>query len=148
MAPGKETSLAPPCSNLRSFGSKCSVLKKVLMTLLGLSGPSQWFGARVIVPPCSLVYVSGVMQYKSKNFPKLSKYSSPNVMNICNFEHNTAWVLHRLPTRVSLLAAFQVSSCSFCATSMPAPRVFSALTCVCFANNKTFPTFNQLFFEG
>jgi len=30
----QETSLAPPCLNLRSFGSKCSVLKKVLMTLL------------------------------------------------------------------------------------------------------------------
>jgi len=31
---GKETSLAPPFSNLRSFGSKCTVLKKVVMTLL------------------------------------------------------------------------------------------------------------------
>ena len=27
---GKETSLAPPCSNLRSFRSKCAVLKNVL----------------------------------------------------------------------------------------------------------------------
>jgi len=27
--PGQESSLAPPCSNLRSFGSKCTVLKKV-----------------------------------------------------------------------------------------------------------------------
>jgi len=35
---GQEASLAPPCSNLRSFGSKCSVLKKVLVTLLGLFG--------------------------------------------------------------------------------------------------------------
>jgi len=31
---GQETCLAHPCSNLRSFGSKCTVLKKVLMTLL------------------------------------------------------------------------------------------------------------------
>jgi len=36
--PGQEASLAPPCSNLRSFGSKCIVLKKVLATLLGLFG--------------------------------------------------------------------------------------------------------------
>jgi len=36
---GQETSLPHPCSNLRSFGSKCSVLKKVLMTLLGLFSP-------------------------------------------------------------------------------------------------------------
>jgi len=36
---GQETSLAPPCSNLRSFGSKCTVLKQVLVTLLWLFGP-------------------------------------------------------------------------------------------------------------
>jgi len=34
--PGQEASLVPPCSNLRSFGSKCTAMKKVLMTLLGL----------------------------------------------------------------------------------------------------------------
>ena len=46
-----------------------------------------------------------------------------------------------------LLAAFQVSSCSFCVTSDPATRVFSAWTYVCFAKNKTFPTFNKLLFK-
>jgi len=35
---GQEASLAPPCSKQRSFGSKCVVLKKVLVTLLGLFG--------------------------------------------------------------------------------------------------------------
>jgi len=30
--PGQEASLAPPCSNLRSFGSKFTLLKKVLVT--------------------------------------------------------------------------------------------------------------------
>jgi len=44
--PGQEASLAPPCSNLRSFGSKCTVLKKVLGTLLGR------FGAQETVPLC------------------------------------------------------------------------------------------------
>jgi len=44
------------------------------------------------------------------------------------------------------LAEFQVSLWSFCVTSMSAPRVLSAWTCVCFANNKTFPTFNKLLF--
>jgi len=43
--PGQETSLAPPCSSLRPFGSKCTVLKKVLAILLGL------LGARVLCPP-------------------------------------------------------------------------------------------------
>jgi len=36
--PGPETILAPPCSNLKSFGSKCSALQKKLATLLGLFG--------------------------------------------------------------------------------------------------------------
>jgi len=36
--PVKDASLAPPCSNLRSFGSKCTSLKKVLVTLLGPFG--------------------------------------------------------------------------------------------------------------
>ena len=42
--PGKETSLAPPCSNLRSFGSKCrpTVLKKVVMTFLEKVVMKKW----------------------------------------------------------------------------------------------------------
>jgi len=43
--PGQGASLAPVCSNLRSFGSKCTVLKKALVTLL------RFFGARGIVTP-------------------------------------------------------------------------------------------------
>ena len=34
--PGQKASLASLCSNLRSFGSKCTELQKVLVTLLGL----------------------------------------------------------------------------------------------------------------
>ena len=34
--PGQEASLAPSFSNMSFFGSKCTVLKKVLVTLLGL----------------------------------------------------------------------------------------------------------------
>ena len=56
--PGHEARLAPPCLNLRSFGSKCTVLKNVFVTLLGLYGaphsdlaPPLRFGARGIVPP-------------------------------------------------------------------------------------------------
>jgi len=55
---GQEASLAPPCSNLRSFGSKFSVLKKVPVTLLGLFGAlrsgsaSPYWLRRGILPPC------------------------------------------------------------------------------------------------
>jgi len=40
MAPGAggKFGAPPPCSKLRSFGSKCTVLKTVLVTLLGLFG--------------------------------------------------------------------------------------------------------------
>ena len=39
----QEAGLAPLCSNLRSFGSKCAVLKKVFVTLLGL------YGAHIVI---------------------------------------------------------------------------------------------------
>jgi len=37
--PGQEATLAPPCSNVRSFGSKCTALKKAFVILLGFSVP-------------------------------------------------------------------------------------------------------------
>ena len=36
--PGQEASFSPPCYNLSSFGSKCTVLKKVLVLFLVLFG--------------------------------------------------------------------------------------------------------------
>ena len=57
--------LAAPCLNLRSFGIKCTVLKKVLVNLMGLFGAlavirrfRQWFrGPIAIRPPgnCALL---------------------------------------------------------------------------------------------
>jgi len=64
--PGQETGLAPPCSNLRSFESKYTVLQNVHVTLLELFGatrsnsaPPWWFGRRGIVPPLAFRYVPG-----------------------------------------------------------------------------------------
>jgi len=51
-------------------------------------------------------------------------------MNICNFRTQHGMALYTLPTKVT---AFQDSWCSFCVTSMPVPRIFSAWACVCFA---------------
>ena len=52
MAPGATNKFGAQWSNLSSFGSKFTVLKKVLVTLLGLFGasrsnsaPPQWFSA-------------------------------------------------------------------------------------------------------
>jgi len=41
LRPGQEASLAPPCSNLRSFGSKFTVLKNVQVAILGLFGATR-----------------------------------------------------------------------------------------------------------
>ena len=49
---GQEASLAPPCSKLRSFGSKYTVLKKVILILWGL------FGDRGMCPPFPPRYAS------------------------------------------------------------------------------------------
>ena len=54
--PGQEASLAPPCLNLRSFGSKCTVSEKSAYDI---------FDPRSDSAPeklCPLRYVSGVMQ--------------------------------------------------------------------------------------
>jgi len=50
MEPGTRKKFGAPCLNLRSFGSNCTVLKKVLATLW-LFGTPQWFGARGVPLP-------------------------------------------------------------------------------------------------
>jgi len=53
--PGQEASLALPYSTLMSFGSKCTLLKKVLVTLLSLFGASIVIWRPGIAPPYPLV---------------------------------------------------------------------------------------------
>jgi len=66
---GQEASLAHPCSNLRSFGTKCTVLKKVRDIARTFRRPyrhsarPQCFDARGIVPP--LTPWSGPWSYDS-----------------------------------------------------------------------------------
>ena len=45
----QEASLAMPYSNLVPFGSKFTVLKKVLMPLWGIFGSQQWFGTPIVI---------------------------------------------------------------------------------------------------
>ena len=76
--PGQEATLAPPCSNLRSFGSKCIVLKNVRVTLLGFSAPVAVIrrpGNCAPLPPslcpCSVVRDSGVDLYDTRGVTRL-----------------------------------------------------------------------------
>jgi len=143
-----KTSLAPPCSNLRPCGSKCTVLKKVLMTLW-LFGPPQWFGIRGIEPPCPLSLRLLWCAIKIGKIPKIINFSIPNIMtfysmNICNFRTQYGIGLTQTANKGYWrhFGLFRV----FCAIFMLVPRVSSAWICVCFANNKTFPTLNKLLF--
>jgi len=109
--PRQEASLAPPCLNLRSFGSKCTVLKKVLMTLLGLFGPPQWFGARGFVPPAPSLRLWCYAM-------KIGKFSeSKQIFKSERHEHlqfsNTIPPGSCTDCQQGLLAAFQVYLCSF-----------------------------------
>ena len=151
MAPG-DTSLAPPCLNLRSFGSKCVVLKKVFMTLLWLYAPVVIRRQRNCAPlPLSLrlwCYVIKLGKFSENKQIFRSERQELLFHEHLQFSNAVLGLPHRACTdwQQRLLAAFQVSSCSFCVTSNPAPRAVSAWTCVCFANNKTFLTFNKLLF--
>ena len=64
--PGKETSLAPPFSNLRSFGSKYTVLKKKLQHFWNFSAPPSESAPRVFCPPCPSRYAPGGMTLHHK----------------------------------------------------------------------------------
>jgi len=119
---GQNTSLPPSCPNVRSLGSKCTVLKKVLITLLGLSSPSQWFGAREIVPPCppSLrlwCYAMKIGKFsESKKIFKSEHHEHLQVSN--TIRHGSC-----TDCQQRLLVALQVSSCSF-VTLLCLPHAF------------------------
>jgi len=70
--PGQEASLAPLCSNLSFFGSKCTVLKKVLVTFLVL------FGTLGIVPPLPSHRYAPATQRTSFWWPMFEKNTKVN----------------------------------------------------------------------
>ena len=104
------------------------------------------------MPPCPLLLRLWWCAIKIGKIPKIINVSIPNVMtfysvNICNFRTQYGIGLAQTSNKGSwrhfgLLRVFFVSR------FMPLPRVSSAWTCVCFANNKTFPKLNKLLFEG
>ena len=85
---GQEASLAPPwCSNLRTFGSKCTALKKALVILLGFSAPPAAAMIRrpgncVPFPPslrpCSAVRDSGVDLHDTRVVTRLDGVRGKN----------------------------------------------------------------------
>ena len=128
---GQETNLVPPCSNLRSFGSKCTVSKIVLMTLLWLFGPQQWFGARGIVPPCppSLhLWCYSIKIGKFSENKQIFKFERHELLlheRSAIFEHNRACILYRRPTKVTGgISRFYVWFLSYFYCKRPAEQRF------------------------
>ena len=145
---GKETSLAPPCLNLRSFGSKCTVLKKVLMTLLWLFKPRSDSAPRELLAPSLRLWRYTIKIGKCSENNQISKSENHEIysMNICNFRTQYGMDLAQTADKGywSHFVFFRI----FFVSLLILPRVFSGWTCVCFANNKTFPTFKKLLFWG
>ena len=80
--PWQQASWVPPCSNLMSFGRKCTVLKKVLLViLLGLFGAAIVIRRPGIVPSCPPHYAPAcyrcpVLRYATKYLRKFCERST------------------------------------------------------------------------
>ena len=131
----KETSLAPPCSNLRAFGSKCrpTVLKNWLWHCCDFLPTPRSDSAPEKLCPLNLSLRLWCYAIKIGKFSENKQIFKSERHQLLFHEHlqfsNTILGLpHRACTdwQQRLLAAFQVSSCSFCVTSDPATRVFQS----------------------
>ena len=113
-----ETSLPP---HVRTWGlSEANVLfwKKVLMTLLELFRPPQWFGAEVLCPlaPSLRLWCYAMKIGKFSESKQIFKSEHLQFSKTIRHGSCTDW-------QQRLLAAFQVSSCSF--VSLPClPHAF------------------------
>jgi len=85
MALGKKTSLAPPCSKLRFFGSKFTALKNVVALLLGFLGAPQWFGkvGGIVTLSPSLRASASMVVLKSGNICAADRVLSLNFCVCC-----------------------------------------------------------------
>jgi len=149
MAPGARNTFAAPIFEPEVFQKQMYCFEKSAYDTVVTFWPPQWLGARGIVPPCSpSLRLSGYAIKTGKFSEKFIFKSERHELLFHEHLQCSSTIRHRSCTNCqqNLLVAFQVSSCSFCVTSNPAPRVFSAWTCVCFANMKIFPTFNELLF--
>ena len=132
--PGKETILAPPCSNLRSFGSICTVLiEKSAYDIVVTFWPPAVIrrqGNCAPFPPSLRLWCYAV---KMEKFSENKQIFKSERHELLFHEHLQLSDTTGLPRgscaycQQRLLAAFQVSSCSFCVTSNPAPRIFFGL---------------------
>ena len=121
MGPRAWNKFATPCSNLTSFGSKFTVLQKSAHDIAGTFWPPAVIRRRGVVPPCPFV-TSLVLCNENR---KISE--NGQIFKSARHEHLqfSKTIRHGSCTdwQQRLLAAFQVSSCSF--VSLPClPHAF------------------------
>jgi len=146
---GQETSLAP---HVRTWGlSEANVLfwKKCIWHCCDLLVPSSDSAPAKLCPlhPSLRLWCYSIkIGICSEN--KLIFMSRRHELLLHEHLQFSNAILHGSCTdcKQRLLVAFHVSSCSFCVTTMPAPRVFFGVNLCLFSNNKTFPKFNKLLF--
>ena len=98
--PGQEARLAPLCSNLRSFGRKYTVLKKVAVTLLGIFGAVCSDSASPVVilrpivtrPPGN--YSPLAPSLRSWTFDPLSLHKAWKWLWFCENEATINYIIH------------------------------------------------------
>jgi len=128
----KKTSLALPWSNLRSFGSKCTVLKKCLWHCCDFLPPAVIRRPRNCAPSLRL-WCNAIQIGKFSEKKQIFKSERHEILFHEHLQFsNTIGLPHGFCTdcQQRFLAACRVSSCSFCVTSMPAPRVFCVDLCL------------------
>ena len=148
MTPGTRNKFGAPMLEPEAFRKQMYCIEESACDIVTFWSPAviRHQGNCAPLPPSLRLWWCAI---KIGKIPKIISVSIPNVMtfysmNICNFQYgiglaqtaNKGYWRH-----FGLLHVFFV-------IFMPVPRVSSAWTCVCFANNKTFPTLNKLLFEG
>ena len=142
-----QTSLAHPCSNLRFSEANVPLWKKCLWHSCDFCPPAVICRAGNCAPlPPSLrlrCYEIKIGKFSEHKLIFKSECHELLFHEHLQFSNTTGLQIGSYTDcQQGLLAAFQVS----CFTSNPAPRVFSTWTCVCFSNDKAFPTFSKLIF--
>ena len=127
--PGQETSLAPPCSNLRSCLSEVNVLfKKSAYDIVGTFWPPAAIRRPrncAPFPPWLRDWCYSIKIEKCFENKQIFKFERHELLFHEHLQFSNT-IRHGSCTdcQQRLPAVFHVSSCNFCVTSMPAPRVF------------------------
>jgi len=116
---GQETSFAPPCSNLRSFGRKCTVLKKCLWHCCDFFAPAviRRQENSAPLPPSLRLWWCATKIWKFFEIKQIFK-SERRELSFHEHLQFSNTIRHRSCTdcQQRLLVEFWVSSCSFCVT--------------------------------